>query len=568
MRQAEAGVSVEEADREILRAVLEHVLKNGTFPSAESFHRQHVSDVARLESLKSHGLLRNLNGWYYLSIKGLRACDSDEARQEIEACRQLLPRLQAVWRSERRTLFLFQLMGHVHSEGYLSDHKLAVSLGFLLGAKLIDAKVDKHSGLPDKDINLEPLLYIEDLDPGPEDVQSPFPLEELDEALVQSIELSGYRPFDAFQASLGNLTIIIGANATGKSSLFDFFRLLSFLVSNPIPPEIDPRCLGKMLFHAGGKERISFILKVGKQGRPPLRYEVEIQGPVGSAKVARERLWLEAASDGEVPYAFMDLRGGKGLVRDPSDPSKDRAAWTTAPNELALRRAIDPRLMTVSRLQSYIASWRFYSGFDIGPSAAVRRPTHVEGDPVLSEDGSNLSAVLHAMFLEHRDAWEELEMHLKSTVPGFLSLGVKPRGGRGMVMGVWQERGVKEELSLADLSDGTLRLLCWLTLALSPSIPRLVCIDEPELGLHPKVLPTLAGALRFASARSQILIATHSPYFLAQFKLDDIAVMRKDDGRAVFVRPGTSAALRREVDELGDEALARLHISEELEILP
>ena len=137
-----------------------------------------------------------------------------------------------------------------------------------------------------------------------------------------------------------------------------------------------------------------------------------------------------------------------------------------------------------------------------------------------------------------------------------------------MVMGVWQERGVKEELSLADLSDGTLRLLCWLTLALSPSIPRLVCIDEPELGLHPKVLPTLAGALRFASARAQILIATHSPYFLAQFKLDDIAVMRKDDGRAVFVRPGTSAALRREVDELGDEALARLHISEELEILP
>lgn len=68
-----------------------------------------------------------------------------------------------------------------------------------------------------------------------------------------------------------------------------------------------------------------------------------------------------------------------------------------------------------------------------------------------------------------------------------------------------------------------------------------------------------------ASARSQILAATHSPYFLSQFTLDEIAVMKKEAGEAVFKRPATSEALRAEIEELGSDALARMLISDELE---
>jgi predicted ATPase len=223
-------------------------------------------------------------------------------------------------------------------------------------------------------------------------------------------------------------------------------------------------------------------------------------------------------------------------------------------------------LVTLSKFQSFLSSWRFYSGFDVSGSAALRRPVPTEPSPVLAEDGSNLSAVLFSLMTEHVEAWQELEGHLRSAIPGFQSMGVKPRGGPGTVIGVWRERDVSDDLTLADLSDGTLRLLCWATLCLAPSIPPLICLDEPELGLHPRVLPILAGLLRIAAARSQILVATHSPYLLSQFTLDEIAVMRKENGRAVFVRPGNSKALRREIEELGGEALSQLHISDELEV--
>lgn len=385
---------------------------------------------------------------------------------------------------------------------------------------------------------------------------------------LETIEIDGYRAFRNFSAHPGNLTVIVGANATGKSSLFDFLRFISFAASNPLPPEIDPGSAGKMLFRAGGPERIAlaFVVDLG-QGKP-LRYQVEIHGPVGTPRVTRERLaTIGPLSAGESePFVFLDFRGGKGVVRDQVERRLKRPQWTVQPNELALRRALDPTLATLSRFQSFASSWRFYSGFDVSGSGAIRRLVPTEPNPTLSEDGANLSAVLFALMSEHPDAWQELETHLRSAIPGFQSLNVKPRGGPGTVIGVWRERGIKEELTLADLSDGTLRLLCWATLCLSASMPPLVCIDEPELGLHPRVLPVLAGLLRLASARSQILVATHSPYFLSQFSLGEIAVMRKDEGRALFLRPATSQALRREIEEMGSEALARLHISDELEV--
>jgi len=384
------------------------------------------------------------------------------------------------------------------------------------------------------------------------------------------IEIDGYRPFRGFQAEPGGLTVIIGANGSGKSSLFDFLRFIGRAVADPLPPEIDERAAGRALFHVPGPERISFALTLDLGQRLPVSYEAEILGPIGAPRVARERLATThpLREDQSDPFIFLDFVAGRGVVRDQREKKLKRPGWTVLPNELALRRALDPTLVTLSHAQALLASWRFYSGFEVSTSAAIRKPVPTQPTPALAEDGGNLSAVLLWLNHKHQEVWADLESHMRSAVPGFRSLNVEPRGGPGMVIGLWREHGVHTELSLADLSDGTLRLLCWAVLCLSPNPPPLLCVDEPELGLHPRVLPGLAGLFRIASARTQVLIATHSPYFLSHFALDEIAVMRRENGAARFVRPGSSTALRSMVEEFGGSALARLHVSDELETLP
>jgi predicted ATPase len=236
------------------------------------------------------------------------------------------------------------------------------------------------------------------------------------------------------------------------------------------------------------------------------------------------------------------------------------------PNQLALGSMTNSKLTTLYELREYIRGWRFYNAFDID-NRAIRKSVPVEQDPILHEDASNLSSVLHSLMTEHPDAFEKLERHLRRAVPGFRGLNVLPRGAPGEVIAFWQEESIDEKLSLADLSDGILRLICWMTLAIQPDPPPLICIDEPAQGVHPRTLPILAGLFRKAASRTQLLLATHSSYFLSQFDTDEIAVMRKQEGEATYARTSDSEVLSDMLDDFGPEELQAMHRSDELEAL-
>jgi predicted ATPase len=220
-----------------------------------------------------------------------------------------------------------------------------------------------------------------------------------------------------------------------------------------------------------------------------------------------------------------------------------------------------PRLTEVT-IQGY-----FYSSFNIA-NEKIRKSVPIEQDPILREDGGNLSSVLHYFLTEYPSLFDELQHHLHFVVPGFKGLTVKARGGPGEVITFWQEGGVDHDLSLADLSDGILRLICWICLCLHPHPPTLICIDEPDQGVHPRTLPLLAGLFEKASERTQIILATHSSYFLTQFDIAKIAVLRKENGEAKFIKPGQSQVLREMLEDFGVEEIEQLHRSDELERLP
>lgn len=384
--------------------------------------------------------------------------------------------------------------------------------------------------------------------------------------MLTSVRIQGYRPFRDLVAPLGRLVVLVGANGSGKSSLFEFLRFLRDGVYQDIPPEIVSGSIGQHIFHKPGPERFAWDVEIDFRQTYPLHYQGELTGPVGRTRVSFERVTTMPPQPVR-PYVFMSVHEREGTIQDPeSKRPKKQEVVLQRPNQLALSIATNPVQVTLYKLREYILGWRFYSSFNIA-NEKIRKTVPIQQEPVLHEDAGNLSSVLHYLYTEHPLIFDELQTHLRSTVPGFRGMNVKARGGPGEVIAFWREEGVDGELSLADLSDGTLRLMCWIALALHPKPPTLVCIDEPDQGVHPRTLPLLAGLFEKASQRTQIILATHASYFLLQFDLDKIAVLRRENGAAKFLRPSDSPALVESLEDFGPEEIEALHRSDELEIL-
>lgn len=378
---------------------------------------------------------------------------------------------------------------------------------------------------------------------------------------IPSLRLQGYRPFQDFQADFSLLDVIVGANGSGKSSLFEFLKFLRDGMYQVIPPEIVAGSVGQQIFHRPGPDRIWWSVEVDLRQQVPLYYQGEVRGPIGQTRVSFERVrMLKPSCD------LMDIHERSGVIQDTDGQVAQQDFQLRKPNQLALGVMTNPSFPTLYNLREFIAGWRFYSAFHIN-NQKIRQSVPVEQEPLLHEDGGNLSAVLFHLMTEHAQVFDELKTYLRLAIPGFQNLTVKARGGPGEVIAFWQERGVDDELSLADLSDGILRFLCWATLSLMPQPPTLLCIDEPAQGIHPRVLPILSSLLQEASERTQVMLGTHASYFLLQFDLEHLAVMRKREGESEYIKPQNSEALRASLEAFGREEIEMMHRSDELEAL-
>jgi predicted ATPase len=345
----------------------------------------------------------------------------------------------------------------------------------------------------------------------------------------------------------------------------EFLRFLRDSCNQEIPPQVIKGAVGQQIFNASGDESFRWNLVLDDQ----LHYSGQVTGPIGQIRVMSEQIAEVVHTNGQHLVYLERVNGEeRGMLYEPKgDDTETQVFHTGRDTQLSLRVLTNPQFTIPYYLREYIARWRFYSGFNIS-LAKIRRAVLVEQTPFLDEDAGNLSAVLHYLMTEHRRTFDDLERLIRQIVPDFEYLTVKARGGPGEVIAFWKETGYDRELSLADLSEGILRLLCWMVLCLQPNPPTLICIDEPDQGIHPRTLPILAGLFKKASQRTQLLLTTHNSYFLTQFDLSNIAVMRKKQGKIEFVKPGDSKTIIEMLEDFGSEQLEQMHRTDELEALP
>lgn len=391
-----------------------------------------------------------------------------------------------------------------------------------------------------------------------------------------SINLKGFKCFRDFSARLEPLEVFVGANGSGKTSLFEFLGFLRDAATKPIPPEVVKGAAGQEVFRFG-ESSFSWKLVQNADGCE-LTYTGEIIGPKGKVTTGGEEIWCyhkvfhNSEQESEKifesdrnKYTMRKSETMRKMARKPKQ-GNSRPMFIGTKNRLTLGfHTIREEYEELYAFSRFIKNLGVVSSFKINRDK-IRRTILVQQDPELEDNFGNLSSILFSLSTDHAELFNELKRNLKLVVPGFEDIKVKARGGPGEVIAFWREQG-GDELTLADLSDGILNLLCWFTLCLLPEPPSLVCIDEPELGVHPRALPLLAGLFQKLSERTQVLIATHSSYLLAQFPVENITVMKKEAGEVVAKKVQDSKTLIASLEEFGPEELEAMHQSDELEAL-
>ena len=360
--------------------------------------------------------------------------------------------------------------------------------------------------------------------------------------MIQTLKITGYRSIRNAEFELGPLTVLIGPNAGGKTNLIDALQLLSEAAQEKLESGILRRGGLPSLAFGGAAERIAW--EIGFTDDEPFVEENGVVyrlvlAPSGNlAVVAREEV---VARPGTPPGMIVVNRTrSQATFHSRVSRSNEQPEIPISGGELAIAQVRDAdSYPTPHKLRGHLSSWAFYHEFDSGEDAPIRQAQLTSPGVRLLPDGANLSPVLHQMreSRAYKDTFREVIDSLTLLYPDFDGLTFPAESGQGKIILTWQDKSFKSfDFSAFFLSDGTLRLLCLLTVLLSPDPPPLICIDEPEIGLHPAAMKLIADLLQDAAARTQILVATHSPQLISYLNPDTVAVVEKQEGATVVSR--------------------------------
>ncbi|KQT34854.1 ATP-binding protein [Sphingomonas sp. Leaf412] len=341
--------------------------------------------------------------------------------------------------------------------------------------------------------------------------------------MIEQLAISGYRSLRDIALPLGRLTIVTGANGTGKSSIYRALRLLGDVAQGRLVNSL-AREGGLPSTLWAGPERISREMRAG---------DVPIQGIVRSGPVSL-RLGFAGADLG---YA-IDLglpSGGGAFALDPE--IKVEAMWSGGAlgraNLFAERRDRMVRVRSAATgewktgltdllpfdsmvthsadredglelllMRERMRGWRFYDNLRTDAGAPARRPQVLTYTPALADDGADLAAAIATI-----DAIGEADAFHDAIADAFPDSSIAPGDDGSVAM---RQRGLLRPLRAGELSDGTLRYILLCAALLAPSRPELLILNEPESSLHPSLIDPLARLLATAARRCQIVVVSHS----------------------------------------------------------
>jgi predicted ATPase len=366
---------------------------------------------------------------------------------------------------------------------------------------------------------------------------------------ILKLHVEGFRSLKDITWEPGNLNVIIGPNASGKSNLLRFLELMSISAKGNLGKYIQTAGGMEPLVWDGSADKIEMELKCSpiEEGRlverDSLTYGFSIKriGKTSTYTIEKEQLanyYKVKLGTSNEPFKLLDRQGLKGYVFDEKQHQLLSPEEHIPEDETLLSMARGPftRNHFITGFGNELASWCIYHDIHVNQDAAIRQPMIARSEKHIERDGQNLTSVLHTLYMTDRQFKKDINDAMKAAFgEDFDELVFPPAADQRIQLKV-RLKSLDRELSAADLSDGTLRFLFLLTVLASPSIQPVIAIDEPESCLHPAMFSIIAEYAVEASKRAQIIFTTHSPEFLSAFKeiIPTTTVVQWENGQSVM----------------------------------
>ena len=358
-------------------------------------------------------------------------------------------------------------------------------------------------------------------------------------ARIDYLHVENYRALKSIELrDLTPLTVLLGPNGSGKSTLFDVFNFLSECFTLGLRKAWDRRGRFRELRTRGGEGKILFELRYRETpDAPPATYHLAIDETSKGPVVVDEWLrWRRVATGAGAPYKILSFQDGRGWVISGEQPERD---------DTKVRERLDePEMLAVSTLgrlaknPRVAALRRFITNWYVSYLAVDDTRGQPEAGPQerLSKTGDNLANVIQYLQEQHPRRLASIFAILQQRIPRLEKVLSEAMQDGRLLLRI-KDAPFPEPVLARFTSDGTLKMLAYLVVLQDPNPPQFIGIEEPENYLHPRLLPELAEECRAASERSQLLVTTHSPFFLNALRADEVRVLYRD-------RAGYTQAIR------------------------
>jgi predicted ATPase len=355
---------------------------------------------------------------------------------------------------------------------------------------------------------------------------------------LEAIKLKNFRAFRAVEMrDIPNFCILIGANGTGKSTLFSVFSFLKDALTDNVHTAL-ARLGGSRGFDEvrsrNAKGPIEIEIKFRQRdGGPLVTYGLAINEENGQPIVERETLKYRRGKYGQ-PWNFLKFARGEGeavtnepdQVTDEKDLQREHQTLRSADTLAVKGLAVFKKFPVVADLGELISNWHL-SDLHIQRARPEQEAGYAEH---LSREGENLALVTEYLYKRHRSTFDEILKKLTQRIPGLNKVEAKITE-EGRVLLRFQDGAFTDPFLARYVSDGTIKMLAYLILLHDPKPHPLICVEEPENQLYPTLLVELAEEFRaYAKRGGQVFVSTHSPDFLNAARIEEVYWLIKENG--------------------------------------